>query len=768
VRLYIPGINPDQDTLSAGLAYAKAGWYVLPVLPDGKHAGSRLGKNWPEKTSRDPETIISWFAGTSDLLALHIGRSGAITFDVDHPDRLPPLLRATLLAVPGPFQSTREEDPERGHYLYAVPPGRMFGNGRGQLNGSWGEVRGRNGIIVASPSLHPHGGRYQWIRTGELPELPAVLAEQLPDGSPGNDAATDAEVAAFLDRHATLDRPELLTTRLTRIAQQIEKGASRHVTTTTETVLAMKEAAAGYYPARDAYSEIREVFVHYATRQHPADPAGQIRTPDQARAEFHGIAAWAIGQASRPEAVAEAREWIETNRPDLTFVYQPPATPAPATAPPDATPADATPESDTTDTPPEAEPGPVEPWREIADQYEILDWHKLWEDVPDDVDWLIEPVIERGQLIAIYSPPKAGKSLITLEWAAGLATGRAVLGNPARPPARVLYVDIENSPKDIKDRLTAMGYKPADLENLRYLSFPSLPALDSPRGGQHLLAVAQAHQATLVIVDTVSRIISGSENDADTFANLYRYALAPLKGLGISVIRLDHSGKDVTQGQRGSSAKASDVDTVWLLVKKTDTALHLKREETRSGRGEPVIELVRKFEPLRHERANGFSVESQIDGIIKRLDELGVPKDAGRDKAREALSKSGMKVANSHLAEAIRTRKLRLDLSGTGPASAEPQPFTSPVPTPVRTEPVSAGPTCPGQVPDRSDRSSGVAADDLSAAGPSLKDGQRDRSAHLTVAGEVAPCQGCGTPMQVIVAGQTCHPDPNCEQKAAS
>jgi len=412
---------------------------------------------------------------------------------------------------------------------------------------------------------------------------------------------------------------------------------------------------------------------------------------------------------------------------------------------------------------PPVEQDPADWWKPIADQYEPVDWHKLWEEAPEEVEWLVEPLIERGQSISIYSPPKAGKSLITLEIAAALATGRPVLGNEAREPMPVLYVDIENSPKDIKDRLSAMGYKPGDLGNLRYLSFPSLPALDSAKGGQHLLAVALAHTAELVVIDTVSRVISGSENDADTFASLYRHALAPLKGLGVSVIRLDHSGKDVTQGQRGSSAKAADVDTVWLLVKKTDTALHLQRQESRSGRGEPLIELVRRYEPLRHERANGYVISAQISDLIERLDSLGVPNDAGRDKATAALRQAGAKFTTKHLAEAIKMRKLRLNLSRTGGGADRAHPFSQPVRVPVREIPETADQTCSEQVADRSNSQAGAVADDLFAACPSLKDGQPNRSARLTPTGT---CEGCGGPMKIYRPGQTRHPNDECDPRS--
>jgi hypothetical protein len=303
-------------------------------------------------------------------------------------------------------------------------------------------------------------------------------------------------------------------------------------------------------------------------------------------------------------------------------------------------------------------------WTEQAAKYVPLDWRKVWQETPDDIEWMVEPLIQRGQSVALFSTAKTGKSLLCLEVAAALASGREVLGNPARDPIPVLYVDLENTQQDIKDRLIDLDYGPDDLDNLNYLSFPNLPALDSERGGRDLLAVALAHHAELVIIDTVSRVIAGKENDADTFHALYRYAIVPLKAHSVSVLRLDHAGKDVTQGQRGSSAKESDVDAVWLLIAKTGDRLALKRKAERSPYGSPLVELVREPNPLRHRTVNDGGVPSIVTELVSQLNRLSVPLDAGRNVARMALADAGIKASNTALADAVKLRKLSLDLSG--------------------------------------------------------------------------------------------------------
>ena len=87
--LSIPdGLN-DADPLAAALAYAAAGWYVLPVKTDTKHPGSVVGAGWPSMSSRDAKTITAWFAGTDHGIALHCGRSGAVVLDVDDYEHIP-------------------------------------------------------------------------------------------------------------------------------------------------------------------------------------------------------------------------------------------------------------------------------------------------------------------------------------------------------------------------------------------------------------------------------------------------------------------------------------------------------------------------------------------------------------------------------------------------------------------------------------------------------------------------------------------------------
>jgi AAA domain len=296
-----------------------------------------------------------------------------------------------------------------------------------------------------------------------------------------------------------------------------------------------------------------------------------------------------------------------------------------------------------------APPGSPEPlaWAHI------IDWHQAWAGKPDHVEWLVEPLLERGTSNAWFGKPAAGKSLIALEAAAGLAAGRPVLGAPAQDPVTVLYVDVENAVNGIVERLQAFGYDPGDLKRLVYSSFPDVPGLDTFAGGQFLLQAAEAHNPALVIIDTTSRIIAGKENDADTFLQLYRHALVPLKQRGITVLRLDHPGKDVDRGQRGSSAKDGDVDTVWLVERVPESGVNFERHKSRNDHGAGSLYLTRKSGPLRHE-PGAFGMPPRAVDILAALAELGAPADITNRAAAKLLREDGKRVRGADLTVALR------------------------------------------------------------------------------------------------------------------
>lgn len=299
-------------------------------------------------------------------------------------------------------------------------------------------------------------------------------------------------------------------------------------------------------------------------------------------------------------------------------------------------------------------------------RFPTVDWSQAFDGAPDEIDWLARDFIACGQSYALVSQAKAGKSLLMLDVAAAIATGRPVLGCRPQPPRRVLYVDHENSHHDLIERLRDMGYTADELGNLRYLSFPSMPPLDGPAGGVDLAEVAEHHDADLIIIDTVARVVAGEENSADTYRALYRHTLAPLKAAGRAVVRLDHRGKGPNASARGSSAKADDVDAVWTLDTQPgsddgDMFVNLGLERQRGNAHPERILLLRQYDPnLRHivrPKLLPPAEQRRIGACIEAMIQLRLPVETGNRKAREALRLGGHNFGNATIADAVRTRK---------------------------------------------------------------------------------------------------------------
>ena len=320
MTLHIPEDINELDALTAALAYCEAGWYLVPVDPKiggGKHPGSVVGNGWPSLSSRDPQQIIAWFAGTDYGIALHCGRSGAVVLDVDEPDNVPDEVALVMETTECPYQSTRPDRPGRGHYLLLNDTGRRIGNGLGKLAAKkkWGEVRGAAGVIIVAPSVHPAGGCYRWARTGALPGIPDYVAEALPSSSTPESTATDAEIEKFLNSHTEATKPEALDGLVAILTAKLAAGHSCHMSTLGVLTDAMGEAAAGYYDARTA---TRALYPIYATTITTGTSTGRVLTKNEAASSYKGIVAWAIGQAE--SGASKARERIASRYQEATVI----------------------------------------------------------------------------------------------------------------------------------------------------------------------------------------------------------------------------------------------------------------------------------------------------------------------------------------------------------------------------------------------------------------------------------------------------------------
>ncbi len=316
----VPDYDPEAGVLAAALAYGKAGLYLAPTVnrgeSPGKNPGTALGKNWQTRTVTGSADVYAIFAEEHPDacgIALHCGRSGLVVIDIDTEDGAlvpEPVIRAIEECKP-PSWGTRRGAALQGHYVFEQPPGRTIGNSGGRLGSGWGDIRGKNGVVILPGSWHPnieHGLYHMWTH-GEVPALPAYLADALVDSTDHNDAASGAEVAAFLNSHISTLRPDMLALGPVRqFTERVTAGQGRHTSMLDAACWAMREARAGLYPARDAVKALASALT--------AAVAGERSTTG----EMMGITAWAVAQANATpeERLQRIREEAMPRAPKLS------------------------------------------------------------------------------------------------------------------------------------------------------------------------------------------------------------------------------------------------------------------------------------------------------------------------------------------------------------------------------------------------------------------------------------------------------------------
>lgn len=566
--MMIPEIGNDAENLSAALAYAANGIYVLPVARGTKNPGSRVGKVWQDKSSTDAETIIAWYAGTDDGIAIDIGRSGLIVIDVDHPELMPDWLTRLIHTAKPPMQQTRPSVPDRGHYIFAQPPGRRIGCGRGKLTGMGLDIKGAGGVIIAAPTQHPEpDGHYRWLVTGEIPILPFPLTEMLSDTAQADSAATDNEVAEYIAAHTGNADPRIMSSWTRKFKREAAKGNSRHDSMVAILPAALEEAKAGYYPARDVTDLLREVFT-----QAMIDPPSQQDTRKlseaAAYAEFQGILGWAVAQAASTP-VAKTREKTERNvGRDFSF-----ALPSPAQPP---TPA--------VDSPAAVDSAPAGPAPDP-----IVNGHKrvhlsLASDIKSSVPiWAWEyngrGRIQRGTLAILAGRPGAGKSNAARWFAAGYSTG-AIEGCFYGQPVNVAYIapGEESHAFVIKPGLDAVG---ADVSRI---CFPTMRDEDGAPtrllGAPHrdwLIEAFRTASIRVVIVDPIMSTIPGTtdinrNNETRAHVEPWAQIADAIDGIVLGVAHFTKfPGSDLVAAINGSSAFGEVARAIFGFVKEKRT-----------------------------------------------------------------------------------------------------------------------------------------------------------------------------------------------------
>lgn len=187
----VPNSTNDAQVAQAALGYANQGFYVFPVhtMAEGRCTCDDPACNNPAKhpltkngllDATDNATVIRnwWMQAAQANVAIRTGPESRVwVLDLDGAAGLADL--ETLEIQHGPLPTAPMVLTGGGgrHVYFALPKDRNVQN-RTQCHGMSIDVRGNGGYVIAPPSIHESGRRYDWERDiGEIdpPLAPAWL-----------------------------------------------------------------------------------------------------------------------------------------------------------------------------------------------------------------------------------------------------------------------------------------------------------------------------------------------------------------------------------------------------------------------------------------------------------------------------------------------------------------------------------------------------------------------------------------------------------------
>jgi len=195
---------------------------------------------------------------------------------------------------------------------------------------------------------------------------------------------------------------------------------------------------------------------------------------------------------------------------------------------------------------------------------------------PPDKLWLVESLWGREAVGFIGGEPKCGKSLLALEIAVSVASGRRCLGEfEVHKQGPVLYFAAEDALDTVGSRLAALcdaaGIKAADLP-LKLIDQPMI-RLDVEGDCARLAKTIEREKPVLLILDPFVRLHRGDENASRVIVPLLAFLRELQRKYHCAVLIVHHFRKGADKRRGGQALRGSGDFHAWV-----DSALYLRRE----------------------------------------------------------------------------------------------------------------------------------------------------------------------------------------------
>ncbi len=306
--------------------------------------------------------------------------------------------------------------------------------------------------------------------------------------------------------------------------------------------------------------------------------------------------------------------------------------------------------------------------REISPFEHPLDLCSLSE-ADEEIPWLIDRLVARGDLTLITGLPDAGKSLLSCHAAYCLALGKPVLGRFAVPqPMKVVVLSADNPSRVDRLRLrrlaAGLGCSPEDAAgNLFWFSHRDLTLEGTVF--LELREFINLHRPDVLIIDTLGAVFPGDVCEGDAVRSFIRTVIRPLiDEFDIAVIVVHHRRKEGGRGTPndpgnsilGSVSLWASIDNHWSLKARGDDHFSFIHHKCRWPEKEPPF----VFRARDIVSGDGVTLE-----YVEGLDEQKARASTHRAEAVEALAELLGKASGHRLAP--KEARKQLEDKFTGP-----------------------------------------------------------------------------------------------------
>jgi RecA-family ATPase len=247
-------------------------------------------------------------------------------------------------------------------------------------------------------------------------------------------------------------------------------------------------------------------------------------------------------------------------------------------------------------------------WKpEIVENRLLMSAPEFVAQAPQQIDWLIDGVIERGANGFFVAVPKGGKSWAAIDMVLSLALGVPWMEMRVSRPVRCALISREDNPQTPSWRLSHLfaGKKtmnPGLLESNLYVNSraqsPEL-MLDNPEQLAALVKALKAMRIEFAVFDVFNVLHASDENDNTEMRAVLRQLSAIQGEVGCNIGVVHHFNKadtgSLTQRMRGASAIAGWAE--WLIgITMADDTTKVRRMEFELKASQPPEAIYYKID----------------------------------------------------------------------------------------------------------------------------------------------------------------------------